>query len=1354
MPSGILPPVVPSDPARQAVASLDGYAYQIWRTVLEWLLLKDAAELELEGNEDIDLLRPGIATSVQVKNTAGSGGITLRSGDVVDAINNFWRARAKNPSIDLSVRFLSTSGSTFEKERPFGALHGLQVWRAAQRRLQPETDLEATVQIRAFLTLLPSIDTDLKSWLNQSQPQVVLTDLLCKIHWDLDAESTEDVKTIIDRQLVLLGERWGVFPGDAKKVRGRLLETALAKATDKSDRRLRRSDLLEIFQEEVAVVVPKRMSELVRAGATLPTNYPSPDLPATTVLQALRRRQVGTPSTFLPRRAASQRIQQIAATRGFAYVNGSSGLGKSTLIQLAVSRSSSIFWLDLRGFKGPVAALLRLALDEILKEEPATCVVLDDLTFTGDSRPLQAALQLIYSTVVPRGGLLLASGSGGLPQGLLNMLSLDNTCLVEAPRLDSAEVDELLLLNGLGDEKRREAWTKVIYAHTGGHPQLVYARVAGLKQRGFPDLEAEDVLKEPKEVRDTKQEWQNIVMELPQGDRELLYRLSLTTSRFRKAVVFALAKQTPAINECGNVFARLVGPWIERVGDDQYRVSPLVQNAGGEAHGSEWAAQMHVACARALFSKKIAPDEASAILLHAIVGKDEKSLFRMSAGLVMSGSVPKGVSGWLGWFVHVDPSSIVSKRSGRVMVRLAQLLIAADRGPKEAAAAVARLDGESRLSSHPSDEDRISRLMALGKLLMMADVPLTPEQIVTFVVEIVTLAPDTAAIAKRFNRPPKESAGIDQAFSSVWLLALAMQPRISNGGEFLALLKAVAGVDVSRRAKVLGRFLDDVSATQHFVNHVWLTEWKSGQPDWASLVANLEESLRLASHMGAYGLEVALATVIVRTRNENLKEHLQARQRAEQFIEKLDGHPHLVDALADTYDWTGDYESAKKLRLSAVEKWPTSEMDPLAPITGRRKAAISSIKAGDHDVASKLLAGAASQTRQQDRSLRTGLLIDAGYEAIQASQLETGIDLLWQGLRELKQIPNTPGQPASFRVHKIAGHVLLVLAQRAEGFRPTGAYNDVVPPACCSDVDVQTEMLKLRATPFEGSELNLCRFCVRSSQMSPSVTQALERLRSTDLTLFRCMAANAELDVTTRSDRWVDVPVRALAFVRVARRTKELAADAWHRSVPSEDRTASWDLPLFQTLVASSLVMLSEVHQPSEVVDKWVKTFVDPQFSNEAREWIERVRVMMAKPLADRIAQDRKPLSWIDIVFLELSVAKDPDASTQAVLRAHVYMVYVLLKRDLRAEAGRVLSGEIATYWLQRAENAFELVSPRISQPALREACASEDAPQQKLAKVLLAASFAVGLTLPTYMAMIFVRAAQGEVEKPVESAE
>lgn len=75
------------DPKRQAIASIEGYTYQIWQSIYKWITLKENEVLFLEGAEDYDVIGPEGAKTVQVKSTQSS--FTLRSKKILEAINNF-----------------------------------------------------------------------------------------------------------------------------------------------------------------------------------------------------------------------------------------------------------------------------------------------------------------------------------------------------------------------------------------------------------------------------------------------------------------------------------------------------------------------------------------------------------------------------------------------------------------------------------------------------------------------------------------------------------------------------------------------------------------------------------------------------------------------------------------------------------------------------------------------------------------------------------------------------------------------------------------------------------------------------------------------------------------------------------------------------------------------------------------------------------------------------------------------------------------------------------------------------------------------------------------------------------------
>ena len=109
-----------TDPKREAIASFGGYRYQAFQSVLAWMRLGNNEVLVLEGAEDFDIHEPDekAVTTGQVKDLFRN--VTLRSGSVIDAINNYWAHRCRNPDYQIRFRFMTTAEAGQERGNPFG----------------------------------------------------------------------------------------------------------------------------------------------------------------------------------------------------------------------------------------------------------------------------------------------------------------------------------------------------------------------------------------------------------------------------------------------------------------------------------------------------------------------------------------------------------------------------------------------------------------------------------------------------------------------------------------------------------------------------------------------------------------------------------------------------------------------------------------------------------------------------------------------------------------------------------------------------------------------------------------------------------------------------------------------------------------------------------------------------------------------------------------------------------------------------------------------------------------------------------------------------------------------------------
>ena len=120
------------DARRRAGNTIRGFLYQFWRTVEAWIELEPEELLFVEGAEDFDRIYREEATAAQVKDTRGSGPLTLGNPDAIDSLDNFWRLKQDNPGRKIRFRFITTAEIGSEKGG-FAGEKGIEVWDLCRR---------------------------------------------------------------------------------------------------------------------------------------------------------------------------------------------------------------------------------------------------------------------------------------------------------------------------------------------------------------------------------------------------------------------------------------------------------------------------------------------------------------------------------------------------------------------------------------------------------------------------------------------------------------------------------------------------------------------------------------------------------------------------------------------------------------------------------------------------------------------------------------------------------------------------------------------------------------------------------------------------------------------------------------------------------------------------------------------------------------------------------------------------------------------------------------------------------------------------------------------------------------------
>jgi hypothetical protein len=180
------------DVLRQATASLRGYIYQLHQSAAAWINLADDEILLLEVAEDITKLlntpdkQDQILQATQIKDTRGSGAVTLNTTDVIDAIKALFRYQKENLGRKVRLVFLTTSEIGSERKNPLPSkTKGLIAWQEAAAGGD-------VTEIRN--ALLKRIDeSDLRTFIESSPPELFREKFLASLHFISGAKNWESM---------------------------------------------------------------------------------------------------------------------------------------------------------------------------------------------------------------------------------------------------------------------------------------------------------------------------------------------------------------------------------------------------------------------------------------------------------------------------------------------------------------------------------------------------------------------------------------------------------------------------------------------------------------------------------------------------------------------------------------------------------------------------------------------------------------------------------------------------------------------------------------------------------------------------------------------------------------------------------------------------------------------------------------------------------------------------------------------------------------------------------------------------------------------------------------------------------
>ena len=631
------------DPARQAVASLRGYAYQALSAALAWIDIDQNARIFLEVAEDYATIADQAIHAVQVKDTEGSGSVTLNSVSVRNAVAAFVDLVEKNPDVQVYLRFFTTSEigtETAITDRPAG-MSGLVYWRkvAGASSTNP-LPLRRILESERF-------PRSVRAFSKTRDDAALRRDLIERIRWDCGKPNFSTLRHELEERLVVVGRDLYHLPADeahslADQLVYRVLERSIVPTPQ--DRFLNRAQLYRTIDAATRRSVPSAaLDSLVKVASSLVTSLhqgheKASSLAAGEISWPIDGTTLPVPHGLIPRASVDSDVADALNHYGAAVLIGTSGVGKSTVARaVAACRTRPFFLLELRHMDPNET---RRRLDMVLARLgglPPSMLILDDLNHLDDNYVLSSVARIVEASRRRDRDILVTCYLRPSPTAL-SQLHLPQECVVDCPYFTEEEALALVRSNG-GDPS---TWGRLAYIAGGyGHPQLTHAFVAGMTQREWPVEELAHIVRgglstaDIDSARDAAR--RNLIAALPEGARNLLYRLSITTGRFDRPLALSVGNISPPVHQAGECLDRLIGPWLESVGTNQYRVSPLASNFGHDLLHADAKRTVHETIAVEMLQRQsINVGDADTILTHAIAGRSPSSLVTLAQAISMA----------------------------------------------------------------------------------------------------------------------------------------------------------------------------------------------------------------------------------------------------------------------------------------------------------------------------------------------------------------------------------------------------------------------------------------------------------------------------------------------------------------------------------------------------------------------------------------------------------------------------------------------------------------------------------------------------------------------------------------------
>jgi len=843
--------------------------------------------------------------------------------------------------------------------------------------------------------------------------------------------------------------------------------------------------------------------------------------------------------------------------------------------------------------------------------------------------------------------------------------------------------------------------------------------------------------------------------ELPsEATRLLAHRLTVAIGPFTRGHAFAAASVTPTVSMPGESLDVLVGPWVERVGSDTYRVSPLLEGAAKETLPALEVAAINEALALYPFTKgKVTAAEVGTAFLHGLLAQSKKALAQHVHFLLTTNfeSVP-GVAEAL--FVLPGMALGPGQRLFRgdaaleVMLRVVQFKTASATKRHDAVGAVIDRTLDAIPHVKKSVRPHIASL-AYGSFLSNVTVPIPPERSISMLAAFMRIPDQDARIASAIRNYETTGRAFPSSLSglSPFQTLFYFEAARMDGVDALdALLTQVATLSPADRAHLI-RVFDDETYSSLIVNNAWHGDVKKKRLDAERAVAICERARTLAAKWGGRALgraaSVAVAVLHDEYRNDAASA-LAALDRATAEFGPQDGRVLLGrgKVLYGRKDWNP--------AIAAFEAGLRDQtVDPVDRVFGMRLLGVSAANAGDWARAASAFHQASAAARAHHELLgrmAVGLKADAAYAIWKQREVREALRLYAEVLRELEQVP-VDRDLRNRHLHATVRHAVAWIWGYECDRRPPPDMAEPMP-GMCSNQDPHERMAELEIRDLDAIWPLLVATDERVSAGLQLAEVARKRRVGPAPVIVQAAERGAALDALREGRGLAEAPRSIVRFVESVVAQGDDKRAAWEKKDIGPLAEGYWEddarrNQLMRLLLAVGVIAAAEgVAIPA---DQWRKQLIEAGGLTTLADRFLALLADPAEPSDGTLFQEAAS---------SLARIQKGGLSPKALFQCHFRLLNAVEGGDSEYLAGDAFA-KLALAWREVAQNQRSaLVIPNENCPIIEQRCKSFTRPGlPKVAGILDAAAPAAGVRLaPNAKAFLKRLMEQPEPRAPIGS--